>query len=90
MISSKVDWLLVCIYFQDTATATQAMKALSDFSRITLETSLPSESEELRLCTAQVLGSTHVTDLMVDRQGTLCTDKIFFHRPYRLTLTGFP
>ena len=90
MISSKVDWLLVCIYFQDTATATQAMKALSDFSRITLETSLPSESEKLRLCTAQVLGSTHVTDLMVDRQGTLGTYKIFFHRPYRLTLTGFP
>ena len=90
MISSKVDWLLVCIYFQDTATATQAMKALSDFSRITLETSLPSESEELRLCTAQVLGSTHVTDLMVDRQGTLGTYKIFLHRPYHLTLTGFP
>ena len=90
MISSKVDWLLVCIYFQDTAITTQAMKALSDFSRITLETSLPSESEELRLCTAQVLGSTHVTDLMVDRQGTLGTYKIFFHRPYRLTLTGFP
>ena len=87
MISSNADWLLV---FQDSATATQGMDALSDFSRITLETSLPSESEELRLCTAEVLGSTHVTDLMVDRQGTLGMYKIFLNRPYLLTLTRFP
>ena len=66
------------------------MEALSDFSRKTLETSSASESEELRLCTAQILGSTHVTDLMVGRQGILGTYKIFLYRPYRLTLTRFP
>lgn len=47
------------------------MNALTDFSRLLLETSSPSESVEMRLCTAQVLGHANVTEAMFDAHGTL-------------------
>ena len=47
------------------------MNALTDFSRLLLETSSPSESVEMRLCTAQVLSHANVTEAMFDANGTL-------------------
>lgn len=47
------------------------MNALTDFSRLLLETSSPSESVEMRLCSAQVLGHANVTEAMFDAHGTL-------------------
>jgi len=56
---------------QDPTVASQASKALTDFSRLTLESSSPSESVELRLCTAQVLAHTNVTGVMLETEGSL-------------------
>ncbi|KAJ7373355.1 hypothetical protein OS493_012947 [Desmophyllum pertusum] len=56
---------------KDSRVALEASEALQEFSNITLETSSPTESVELRLCTAQVLGHTSVAAVMVDLQGTL-------------------
>jgi len=51
--------------------ALESVQALVEFSNITLQTSSPVESVEVRLCTAQVLGHTSVTDMMVDFQEKL-------------------
>ncbi|XP_078352505.1 tRNA (32-2'-O)-methyltransferase regulator THADA-like [Oculina patagonica] len=56
---------------KDSTIASESLQALKDFSNITLETSSPTESVELRLCTAQILGHSSLTDLMVDLQETL-------------------
>ena len=47
------------------------MSSLEEFSGTLLETSSPSQSVELRICTAQVLGHRHVTDVMFDSQEVL-------------------
>lgn len=47
------------------------MKSLVAFSVIVQEASSPSESVELRLCIAQVLGQVSVTNVIIDDQGNL-------------------
>ena len=57
--------------FKDAVISSQALKSLAEFSAILQETSSPSESVELRLCTAQVLGHINVTDTVCDYHGKL-------------------
>lgn len=47
------------------------MKSLVAFSVIVQEASSPSESVELRLCIAKVLGQVSVTNVIIDDQGNL-------------------
>ncbi|XP_068682323.1 tRNA (32-2'-O)-methyltransferase regulator THADA-like isoform X3 [Montipora foliosa] len=56
---------------EDAVISSQALKSLAEFSAILQETSSPSESVELRLCTAQVLGHINVTDTVCDYHGKL-------------------
>ena len=56
---------------QDTNIASESLQAVMEFANITLQTSSPTESVEVRLCTAQVLGHKSVTDVMVDLQERL-------------------
>ncbi|XP_020624105.1 uncharacterized protein LOC110061611 [Orbicella faveolata] len=53
---------------KDTNIALESLQAVIEFANITLQTSSPTESVEVRLCTAQVLGHTSVTDVMIDLQ----------------------
>jgi len=60
-----------CSSLQDTNIASESLQAVMEFANITLQTSSPTESVEVRLCTAQVLGHKSVTDVMVDLQERL-------------------
>lgn len=60
---------LLCV--KDPVVSSQALKCLVDFSVIVQEASSPSESVELRLCIAKVLGQVSVTNVIIDDQGDL-------------------